>query len=76
MPRTTAATWADTPAPDGLDGISDTIRWLHQQTASADKQKAILLLKRLHRMKSELQDFQNALLQRPSGAAPKGLECP
>lgn len=76
MPKTTAATWTNTPTPDGLDGISNTIRWLHQQTASTDKQKALLLLKRLHRMKSELQDFQNALLQGRSRATPKVLERP
>lgn len=76
MPRTTAATWADSPAADGLDGISDTIRWLHRQTASADKQKALLLLKRLHRMKSELQDFQNDLLQGRPEDMPKVLERP
>jgi len=76
MPRTTAAVWANTPAPDGLDGISDTIRWLHQQTASADKQKALLLLKRLHRMRSELQDFQNGLIAGRSATTSKALECP
>ena len=76
MPKTTAPAWANTPAPDGLDGISDTIRWLHQQTTSADKQKALLLLKRLHRMKSELQDFQNALLQGCPDDMSKVLECP
>lgn len=47
---------------DGLTSISDAIRWFHQQVDIRDSganRKARLLLKRLHRIKSELQELKN-----------------
>lgn len=51
----------DSPIPSPKQALEDSIRWFHKEFAhSADHRKFSLLLKRMHRLKSDLNAFEKS----------------